>query len=79
MIAGIHNSQQIFAIDMSQAYFAIVTTIWRPGLTKIKLHMKSSPAFPLCLSAYSYRLFKTFNSKTVGTTQKLVRLFNFKQ
>ena len=45
----------------SQACCAIVTTIWRQGLTKIKLHMKSSPAFPIFLSAYSYRLFEKFN------------------
>ena len=30
----------------------------RPGLTEIKLRINTSPAFPLFLFAYSYRLFK---------------------
>ena len=31
----------------SQACCAIVTTIWRSGLTEIKLHIKASPEFPI--------------------------------
>ena len=50
MIAGIHISQDIFAIDMSQACSVIVTTIWRPDLTKIKLHHKSKS----CIPSYVY-------------------------
>ena len=33
---------------------------------KIKLHIKTSPAFPPCLNAYSYRLFKKFNRATLN-------------
>ena len=33
----------------SQAGCAIVTSIWRPDLLKIKLHIKTSSAFPLCI------------------------------
>ena len=44
----------------SQACFAVVTTIWRPGLTKIRLHIKQALHSPLCLSAYSYGLLKKF-------------------
>ena len=75
MIAGIHISQEIFEINSvckltvlkpvlrtrSQAYCAIVTAIWRRGLTEIKLRLKTSPAFFLFLSAYSYRFIKKIN------------------
>ena len=58
------DSFKTFFRTRSQAHVAcyvIVTTIWRPGLTKIKLHIKTSPACTLCLFAYSYRLLKKFN------------------
>ena len=42
----------------SQGCYPIVMTIWRPGLTKIKLRIKTIPAFLLFLFAYSYCLFK---------------------
>ena len=70
MIAGIHISQEIFAIDMltalksslimtrSQECFAIVRTICRSCLIEIKLRIKTSPVFPLFFSAYSYRCLK---------------------
>ena len=55
------DRSKILFKTQSQACFAIFKAIWGPGLTKIKLHIRTSPAFPLCLSAYSYRLINKFN------------------
>ena len=65
---------RIFAIDMLTALKPLQDTIasmlcdcydykniLRPGLTKINLRIKTSPAFPLFLVAYSYRQFKKCN------------------
>ena len=59
MIAGIHISQEIFAIDMLTALNPLQNTIssmlcnWRLGLTEIKLHIKTSPTFPIFLCIFT--------------------------
>ena len=71
MIAGIHSSQEIFAIDMLTALKPSVEhddiasmlcncyDYMKTRLNlKVKSRIKTSPALPLFLFAYSHRLFK---------------------
>ena len=66
-IAGIHIPQKILAIDMLKALKAslehdhkhIVRLLrqYGDGNYTIKMRIKTSTAFPLCLFAYPYHLF----------------------
>ena len=63
MIAGIHISQEMFAIDI---WTAVKPFLELNRKHVVELPIKTSPAFPLHVFTYSYRLFGKFNKAALN-------------